>query len=122
MQKYSDLSFFLSANRYTKDFNLTTGKISLLNCIKNIILTEKNHRPFDSFFGSNAYKYLFSSDNSSLTDLSFSIVDAIRLSEPRVDPDTIDVTIENTIKNKINLNVKLNLIDDPDTITFNITL
>jgi len=122
MQKYSDLSFFLSPNKYTKDFNLTTGKISLLNCIKNIILTEKNHRPFNSSFGSNAHEYLFSSDNSSLTDLSFSISDTIRLSEPRVDPDTIDVRVENIIKNKINLNVKLNLIDDPDRITFTITL
>ena len=122
MQKYSDLSFFLSPNKYTKDFNLTTGKISLLNCIKNIILTEKNHRPFNSSFGSNAHEYLFSSDNSSLTDLSFSIANTIRLSEPRVDPDTIDVRVENIIKNKINLNVKLNLIDDPDRITFTITL
>jgi len=122
MQKYSDLSFFLSPNKYTKDFNLTTGKISLLNCIKNIILTEKNHRPFNSSFGSNAHKYLFSSDNSSLTDLCFGIADTIRLSEPRVDPDTIDVRVENIIKNKINLNVKLNLIDDPDRITFTITL
>jgi len=122
MQKYSDLSFFLSANRYTKDFNLTTGKISLLYCIKNIILTEKNHRPFNSSFGSNAHEYLFSSDNSSLTDLSFSIANTIRLSEPRVDPDTIDVRVENIIKNKINLNVELNLIDDTDRITFTITL
>ena len=122
MQKYSDLSFFLSPNKYTKDFNLTTGKISLLNCIKNIILTEKNHRPFNSSFGSNAHEYLFSSDNSSLTDLSFSIANTIRLSEPRVDPDTIDVRVENIIKNKINLNVELNLIDDTDRITFTITL
>jgi len=122
MQKYSDLSFFLSANRYTKDFNLTTGKISLLNCIKNIILTEKNHRPFDSFFGSNAHEYLFSSDASSLADLSFNIAEAIKASEPRVDPDTIDITAENTVKNKINLTVKLNLINDPDIVTFTITL
>ncbi len=124
--KYSDLSMFLTKNRYTGDFDLTKDKTSIKASIKNIILTQKGERPFDRNFGSNIQETLFSTQNNRFADsiIESSIYSSIMTNEPRVDYKNFSVKITRNEKSPKSMSIDVNfqLIDSDEIITVTITL
>ncbi len=124
--KYSDLSMFLTKNRYTGDFDLTRDKNSIKASIKNIILTQKGERPFDRNFGSNIQETLFSTQNNRFVDsiIESSIYSSIMTNESRVDYQNFSVKITRNEESpkSVSIDVNCKLIDSDETITVTITL
>jgi len=125
--KYTDLPIFLTKNRYTNDFNVVLDKNTIRASIKNIILTKNRERPFNTSFGTRIYDSLFSTEK--LEILEYEIINliypAIVKNEPRVDAQSLKVSLEEKIKNqKRNLFITLGmkLINSDETVTIIITL
>lgn len=94
---YSDIPFFISANRFTGDLNLVKDLNAIRQSIKNIILTDKGERPFNYPFGTNTFANMF--DNFTLQnslDLQRKIFDNLKLYENRIEVTNIRVSEANT--------------------------
>jgi phage baseplate assembly protein W len=134
--KYTDLPVFLTKNRYTNDFNLVKDKNTIRAAIKNILLTLNGERPFANDFGTALYDTLFEKNEYFLikgnhTSGKFiknkilnTIYSSIALYEPRVDPQSLQVTVKSDDKNpqKIHVTIDTTIISSDETITIVITL
>lgn len=89
---YSDIPFFISENRFTRDLNLVKDLSAIRQSIKNIISTYQGERPFNYNFGTNTYANLF--DNFTLEnslDLQRKIFDSLKKYESRIEVTNVRV-------------------------------
>ena len=67
--KYRDLDIFFKKNADTGDISFVSNNSSIIQSIKNIVLTRKGERPFNNYFGTGTVDLLF--DNPSPVDIAF---------------------------------------------------
>jgi len=111
--KYRDLDIFFKKNADTGDISFVSNNSSIIQSIKNIVLTRKGERPFNNYFGTGIVDLLF--DNPSPVDIAFlqkDIKTILEEIEPRIIVDSVEVLypLEDTsaADAKINIKYKLN--------------
>jgi phage baseplate assembly protein W len=117
---YKDLDLLFNVHPIKKDINKHTAEMSVINSIKNLVLTNHYERPFQPEIGSNVSKLLFENlDFVTASALEREILQTIRNFEPRAsvyrvralpdyDNNGFTVDMEFTIVNRT----------EPITITF----
>lgn len=112
--KYRDLDIFLRVNQETKDFNFVSGNSSIVQSIKNIVLTKLGERPFDVSFGTNVVDQLFNIPSlAEMSFLTYDIKKVLESKEPRIIVDKVDIIYPVTDKTdddvKINIEYYINM-------------
>ena len=90
--KYTDLDLYLTKNELTNDVNVKYDIAAISQAIKNIVLTTKGEKLFDSNFGANAYDLVFNDLSPlELTLKANQIAASIQLYEPRAVVQSINI-------------------------------
>lgn len=90
--KYRDLNIFFKKNPDTNDIYFVSGNASIVQSIKNIVLTKKGERPFNNYFGTSVIDLLFEIPTiAEMAVLRSEIKTAIQQLEPRVIVDSVDI-------------------------------
>jgi hypothetical protein len=93
MAKYTDIDLYLSKNEITNDINLKLDIAAISQSIKNIVLTTKGEKLFDSGFGGGAYDMVYEHLSPLRLRLKESELKAIlALYEPRATIQDINIT------------------------------
>jgi phage baseplate assembly protein W len=118
--KYRDLNIFFARNPDNNDISFVSGNSSIIQSIKNIVLTKKGERFFNNHFGTDILNLLF--DNPSPAALQFlqkDIETILGEIEPRIIVDSVEIVypdddLTNDIRININffMNKELNLSSD----------
>jgi len=121
-ERYSDFYNNFSKNFGTKDLARITNEDSVINSLKNIILTRKGERPFFPEFGCNISGLLFENFSKFTTDaIETEIRTAVENFEPRV--KTIKVkAIETQDNHSIELQLFFTTINNPEDISISFFL
>jgi phage baseplate assembly protein W len=108
--KYRDLNIFFNKNQETGDISFSTGNSSIVQSIKNIVLTKKGERPFNQYFGTRLTDILFDSPTyAELALLRSEIRTALDSLEPRIKVNSVDILypiMESTESSDIKINIK----------------
>lgn len=114
--KYTDLSFFITKNPFTGDINLVKDILSIKYCLKNLILTQFNERPFNTSLGTGIYGAMFNVD---MTNIASEISQSIYRNETRVE----DIkTSAKTDGKTINIEVSFKIISTEEVNTLSLTI
>lgn len=121
-ERYSDFYNSFSKNFGTKDLARLTNEDSIINSLKNIILTRKGERPFFPEFGCNISGLLFENFSKFTTDaIETEIKTAVENFEPRI--KTINVkAIEFPDNHSIELQLFFTTINNPENISISFFL
>lgn len=121
-ERYSDFYNSFSKNFGTKDLARLTNEDSIINSLKNIILTRKGERPFFPEFGCNISGLLFENFSKFTTDaIETEIKTAVENFEPRI--KTIKVkAIEFPDNHSIELQLFFTTINNPENISISFFL
>lgn len=121
-ERYSDFYNNFNKNFGTKDLARLTNEDSIINSLKNIILTRKGERPFFPEFGCNISGLLFENFSKFTTDaIETEIKTAVENFEPRV--KTIKVkAIEAQDDHSIELQLFFTTINNPENISISFFL
>jgi phage baseplate assembly protein W len=93
-RKYTDLDAMFASNLVTRDISVRSDVNAIKFAIKSLVLTRNFERPFQSSIGSQAHKLLFEPmDDVTKIVLSRAIMQSIVNHEPRVDIDTVKITM-----------------------------
>ncbi len=120
MAIFTDLDLRLKQHPITKDIVKLEDDFAIKMAIKNIVLTNKKEKRFNSSFGGNIRDYLFENlDIISTTDINSDITDLIYKYESRI--SNLKVTIISNDTNTVNLEIsyycmKLKKLDKLDVI------
>lgn len=103
---FSDFTVNLDMHPVTHELSRSTNEAAVKRSIRNILLTNRNERPFNPTFGSNISKLLFEPMLPSTADsLKQTISDSISEHEPRAKVSTIEV-----ISDEYNQSYRVNII------------
>lgn len=106
--KYQDLDIFFRKDLDTNDINLVSNNSSVIQSIKNIVLTKRGERPFNNYFGTGIVDLLF--QNPSIAELSFlqhDISTILKDLEPRIIVDNVEIQWPTTSTDAdIKINIK----------------
>jgi phage baseplate assembly protein W len=104
------LNIFFNKNQETGDISFSTGNSSIVQSIKNIVLTKKGERPFNQYFGTRLTDILFDSPTyAELALLRSEIRTALDSLEPRIKVNSVDILypiMESTESSDIKINIK----------------
>lgn len=91
-RQYTDLDLNFVIHPIRKDININKDEVSVINSIKNLLLTNHYERPFQPDLGSNIRKMLFEPlDNITASNIQREIMQTISNFEPRVRINTLQV-------------------------------
>lgn len=110
--KYRDLHIFFKKNPDTNDIYFVSGNSSIVQSIKNIVLTKKGERPFNNYFGTSVVDLLFENPSpAEMAILRSEIQTALEELEPRINVDSVDIEypLEDTKTEDIKINIKYTL-------------
>ncbi|MFZ9301805.1 MAG: GPW/gp25 family protein [Sediminibacterium sp.] len=117
---YKDLDLNFTAHPVKKDINKHVGEISVINSIKNLILTNHYERLFQPDVGSNVKKMLFENmDSITAASLEREIIQVIKNYEPRATVNKLSV-IPDYENNGFTVDMEfiINTLSTPVTIQF----
>lgn len=112
---YKDLSLDFTPHPVSGDVRPVTDEVAIKRSLSNLLKTRRGTRPFRPDYGSDVYKYAFSSGMFAESQLNESVYNCIKKFEPRVNVTKIKSTIgENSVEvivyyNIINTNIKTTL-------------
>lgn len=112
---YKDLSLDFTPHPVSGDVRPVTDEVAIKRSLSNLLKTRRGTRPFRPDYGSDVYKYAFSSGIFAESQLNESVYNCIKKFEPRVNVTKIKSTIgENNVEvivdyNIINTNIKTTL-------------
>ena len=99
---FSDIPMFFTKNSFTNDLNVKKDLTSIRESVKNVILTNIAERGFDYKFGGNIYTLMFENiDQVELYGFKFQLANMVKMYEPRVNINQIDITFGTTDINMI---------------------
>ena len=116
---YKDLGLTFTAHPITKNVKVLKNDEAVKRAVKNLILTNKYERPFNSDFGCNLRGYLFENITPPLmVAIKDRVATAIEAYEPRVSVEDIVVSEDGT-NNGINIMVSFRIkgVQEPVTVT-----
>ncbi len=121
-ERYSDFYNNLSKNFGTKDIARLTNEESVINSLKNIILTRKGERVFQPDFGCNLSGLLFENFSRFTSDaIATEIRTAVENFEPRV--RTIKVKVSESQDNhSIDIQLFFTTINNPEELSISFLL
>lgn len=91
-KRYSDIDLNFTLHPVRKDINKVTNERSIIQSIKNLLMTNHFERPFNPELGSNINKLLFEPmDQVTAIAIQREIEETVRNYEPRVTIDNIIV-------------------------------
>ena len=119
---YSDLDLNFTLHPVKKDINIYRDELSVINALKNLILTNYYERPFQPEFGSNVRKLLFEQlDIITAAALEKEIIQTIDNFEPRV--RILDISIAPKYEeNSYGVTLRFNIINNTEPVTVNFLL
>jgi phage baseplate assembly protein W len=121
-ERYSDFYNNFNKNFGTKDLARITNEDSIINSLKNIILTRKGERPFQPEFGCNISGLLFENFSKFTTDaIETEIRTAVENFEPRIKTIKVNAT-ETQDSHAIELQLFFTTINNPDNISISFFL
>lgn len=93
MPKYTDIDLYLTKNELTGNADFKYDLAAISQSIKNIVLTNKREKLFDTGFGGNAYDLLYNQLSSlELAQKSSELASVIQLYEPRAIVNELNIT------------------------------
>lgn len=90
---YKDLSLDFTPHPVSGDVRPVVDEIAIKRSLANLIKTRRGTRPFRPNYGSDVYKYAFSSGIFAESQLNESLYNTIRQFEPRVNVTKIKSSI-----------------------------
>lgn len=92
MPRYSDIDFLLTKNEITNDASVKYDTAAISQSIKNILLTTRGEKLFNSRFGGNLYELVFNDLSPLLLeDKKLVLKSEIELQEPRAIVTSINI-------------------------------
>lgn len=93
-REYIDIDMSLAARPVTGDIFKKKNGEAVKQSVKNLLLTNRGEKPFSPYFGANLSDYLFElADEDVIPGIVYTIRENIRVFEPRVDADSVDVNV-----------------------------
>jgi phage baseplate assembly protein W len=121
-REYSDLDLNFIIHPVRKDINKNVGVQSVINSVKNLLLTGHYERPFHPEIGSNVRKMLFEPmDAIVAVNLQKEIEETLNNYEPRIRIRQIIVT-PNFDSNGFEVYLEFNILNRTEPITINFLL
>lgn len=112
-----DLSF---AAKGAGDVYKKNSVAAVTQSLKNLLLTNRTEKPFSPYFGANLNSYLFEMlDQGTVNEMKNAIIQNIRVFEPRINSDTVQVIPDADINgNSLTLTIIFNIVNSSKTIEF----
>jgi phage baseplate assembly protein W len=102
---YSDFSIDFTPHPNSGDLTRQVNELAIKRSLRNIIMTDKNERPFQPTLGSNIRKSLFDNVSSATSqNLKQNILDAISTHEQRVRVSNVEV-IHDDLRQAYRINI-----------------
>lgn len=93
-KEYVDLDASLAVKPTTGDVYKKLNANSVKQAVKLLLMTNHGERPFAPFLGGNLNDFLFElSDPNTLNSIEFNVREAIRVYEPRVNFESLEVGV-----------------------------
>jgi phage baseplate assembly protein W len=90
-REYKDLDLSFTA-KGAGDVYKKSSIASVKQSLKTLLRTNRTEKPFAPYFGANLDQYLFELlDQGTVSEMKQAIVESIRVYEPRIDYDTVEV-------------------------------
>jgi phage baseplate assembly protein W len=119
---FSDFTTDLVPHPITKDAIRLKNEQSIVQSIRNLVLTNYGERPFQPNIGSSVNRSLFEPNDFILEDgIESSIRQTIQFNEPRVNLINVAVTSEPD-DNNIKINLVFSIINNPQTLSLDVIL
>lgn len=118
---YSDIPLSFTAHPVTGNVKLLTNSDSIIQSVKNIVLTNFFERPYEPYLGGNIYRRLFDNVESSYTQflISEDIIVSLENHEPRA--EILNVTVfPDTDRNTVNIKIKFIPITESEPVTVDV--
>lgn len=112
--KYRDLDIFFRKTE-ENDIRLVSNNTSIMQSIKNIVLTKRGERPFNNYFGTGVVDLLF--DSPSLAELSFLQEDIKKILtdlEPRIRVVNIDITYPTSSSESSDIKINISYVPNSE--------
>lgn len=112
-----DMTF---AKKGSGDVFKKTSAAAVKQSLKNLLLTNRTEKPFSPYYGANLQQYLFElADDETEGELLVAIENNIKAFEPRVNPDTLRVSVDaDPDNNTLNITIVFNIRNSNETVEF----
>lgn len=112
-----DMSF---AKKGSGDVFKKTSAAAVKQSLKNLIMTNRTEKPFSPYYGANLQQYLFElADTETEGELLIAIENNIRAFEPRVNPETLRISVDaDPDNNSLNIKIVFNIRNSNETTEF----
>jgi phage baseplate assembly protein W len=112
-----DLSF---AAKGAGDVYKKTAVSSVMQSLKNLLMTNRTEKPFAPYFGANLQSYLFElMDQGTMSQMENAIIQNIRAFEPRINSETLQVIPETSVDgNSVTLTIIFNIVNSNQSVEF----
>ena len=117
--KYRDLDIFFRKNLDTNDIRFVSGNASIVQSIKNIILTKKGERPFNNYFGTGVLDLMFDNPNNiEIAFLESDIKTILEELEPRIVVNNVQIQypLNDTTTEDVKINIEYVLNNQQKTV------
>jgi phage baseplate assembly protein W len=118
-REYIDLDLAFTA-KGSGDIYKKTSAASVKQALKLLLMTNRTEKPFSPYFGANLQELLFElADEQTANEINFAIRENIRVFEPRIDPDTLDISSRLAPDNNtITITIIFNIVNSNETVEF----
>ena len=112
-----DMTF---AKKGSGDVFKKTSAAAVKQSLKNLLLTNRTEKPFSPYYGANLQQYLFElADDETEGELLVAIENNIKAFEPRINPDTLRVSVDaDPDNNSLNITIVFNIRNSNETVEF----
>lgn len=119
-REYLDLDMSLSVIPVSGDIYKKRNANAVKQAVINLLMTNQGEKPFMPYYGGNLNSFLFElADIGAEQDIIDTVRENIRVYEPRVDSETLDITVDlQPEKNSIEITVKFRVINTNETVEF----
>jgi phage baseplate assembly protein W len=119
-REYLDLDMSLSVIPVSGDIYKKRNANAVKQAVINLLMTNQGEKPFMPYYGGNLNSFLFElAEIGAEQDIIDTVRENIRVYEPRVDSETLDVTVDlQPEKNSIEITVKFRVINTNETVEF----
>lgn len=119
-REYLDIDMSLAVRPVTGDIYNKKNAKAVIQSIQNLLLTNRTEKPYSPYYGANLNNFLFELAQVGLEeDITNTIIENIRVFEPRVDYRTVEVNVDlQPDNNSIDLTIKFTIINTNEDISF----
>lgn len=94
-RSYIDIDLSFDKKPTSGEIYKKTNAAAVKQAVKTLLLTNRNEKPFQPYFGANLNNYLFElAEEGSATQIRNEIINAIEVYEPRVDAGSLSIKVD----------------------------